>query len=201
LEDPGAHDLDSSDDHFSDAQSGVPSGRASPVPITRVERVDDDLSYGEVPGTDAYNKRLEDAVPDEIITPTSRRGSAMSLSASRPSTPGGQPIPATVVEKMDPASPSHGEIPGTDAHAIRKADAIPDMVIKVPQQEHISPGNTRSRAGSTPGDLPIPITRVERVDDVPSHGEIPGTDAYEKRKGDAVPDIIEQVGNAPGPRV
>lgn len=169
------------------------------MPITRVERVDDELSYGEVPGTDAFNKRLEDAVPDEIITPSSRRGSAMSLSVSRPSTPGGHPIPTTVVEKIDPESPSRGEVPGTNAYTMRQADSVPDMVIKVPEQDHISIGNTRARAGSTPGDLPIPTTRVERVDDTPSHGEVPGTEAYEKRREDAVPDVVEQIGgDAPG---
>lgn len=55
IDDPGAHDLESSesDDHFSDAQSGLdpPSGVASPIPHTRVERVDDKPSYGEDPET------------------------------------------------------------------------------------------------------------------------------------------------------
>lgn len=191
---------DSSDDHFSDAQSGVQSGRTSPVPVTRVERIDDELAHGEVPGTDAFDKRRGDATPDEIITPTSRRGSAMSLSVSRPSTPGGQPIPTTVVEKIDPTSASHGEVPGTDAHAMRTADAVPDLVVKVEGQDHISPSVGRSRAGSTPGDLPIPTTRLERVDASPSHGEVPGTAAYEMRKGDAAPDEVEEVGDAPGKR-
>jgi hypothetical protein len=32
-----------------------------------VERVDDEPCFGEVPGTDAYNKRLQDAVPDVVV--------------------------------------------------------------------------------------------------------------------------------------
>lgn len=120
----------------------------------------------------------------------------------RPSTPGDRPIPTTVIEKVDPDTPSHGEVPGTDAHEMRKADAVPDMVIKS------SPSGSRSgsrsssisrlRAGSTPGDRPIPITRIERVDDKPSYGEEPGTDAYNMREEDAVPDEVEIVGDVPG---
>ena len=46
----------SSDEHFSDASEGRPgqpdrSEATSPIPVTRVERVDDQPSYGEVPGT------------------------------------------------------------------------------------------------------------------------------------------------------
>ena len=75
--------------------------------------------------------RIQDAVPDELeIVPDgkgSRRGSAQ-LEPDRTATPGGTPIPRTVVEKIDPESPSHGDVPGTPAHAIRKADAVPDII-------------------------------------------------------------------------
>ncbi len=86
LQDPGAHELgvftasttvaklivyieSSSDEHFSDASEGRAgqagrSNATSPIPTTRVERVDDQPSYGEVPGTEAYSKRAQDAVPD-----------------------------------------------------------------------------------------------------------------------------------------
>lgn len=33
---------------------------------------------------------------------------------------------------------------------------------------------------------------VERVDDKPAHGEVPGTAAYEMRKADAEPDEVIQ---------
>jgi hypothetical protein len=163
------------------------------VPITRVEKVDDDPSYGEVPGTDAYNIRTQDAEPDEIaIIPDGSEHVALS---SRSTTPGGFPVPTTVVEKVDQEdSPSLGEVPGTHAHKLRNADAVPDLVLRP-----LSPKSpARSRAGSTPGDRPIPTTRVEKVDSKPSHGEVPGTDAYEIRKGDAEPDVEEVVGDFPG---
>lgn len=146
LEDPGAHELESSesDEHFSDASEGrrLPpdqagrSGANSPIPITRVERVDDQPSYGEVPGTEAYKKRTQDAVPDEVeVVPEGARSRSASRlrPEDRPITPGGTPIPMTVVEKVDPEEPSHGDIPGTVAHKIRAADAVPDVILKAPQ--------------------------------------------------------------------
>jgi hypothetical protein len=39
----------------------------------------------------------------------------------------------TVVEKVDPEEPSHGDIPGTIAHKVRAADAVPDVILKAPQ--------------------------------------------------------------------
>ncbi|KAF1943556.1 hypothetical protein EJ02DRAFT_502067 [Clathrospora elynae] len=139
LEDPGAKDLaESSDEHFSDASEGQPrrSDATSPIPITRVERVDDEPAHGEVPGTDAYKMRTLDAVPDEveIVPDGSRSRSASRVSASdRPLTPGGTPIPKTIVEKIDPDQPSYGDIPGTHAHQLRLADAEPDIIVKAPQ--------------------------------------------------------------------
>jgi hypothetical protein len=117
----------------------------SPIPITRVERVDDQPSFGEVPGTDAYNKRAQDAVPDEVeIVPEGQRSrSASRLSASdRPVTPGGSPVPKTVVEKIDPDEPSYGDVPGTHAHQLRQADAEPDIIVKVPEPPERKGGGT-----------------------------------------------------------
>jgi hypothetical protein len=128
----------SSDEHFSDASEGQTSRNeaTSPIPITRVERVDDEPAHGEVPGTDAYNKRTQDAVPDEVeIVPDgarSRSTSRVSVS-DRPLTPGGTPVPKTVVEKIDPDQPSYGDVPGTLAHQLRAADAEPDIIVKAPQ--------------------------------------------------------------------
>jgi hypothetical protein len=171
-----------SDDHFSDAQSGRNSPR-SPVPVTRVEKVDNEPSYGEVPGTDAYKMRTEDAQPDEIaVIPGDERPKPRSPPIDRPTTPGGHPIPKTVVEKVDSSFPSHVQ---------HEADAEPDMVVKARET-----GSTS--AGGAAGDLPIPTTRVEKVDSIPSHGEVPGTDAYEMRKEDAEPDVEEVAGDAPG---
>lgn len=154
-------------------------------------------SYGEVPGTAAYNMRENDAEPDEIAVVPDENDASGSGSEEPPSTPGGQPIPLTVVEKVDLDTPSFGEVPGTAAHEKRIADAVPDLVVKTGEGSR-SPSSSRSRAGSTPGDLPIPITKVEKVDSKPSHGEVPGTEAFELRKGDAEPDQVEEVGDAPG---
>lgn len=118
---------------------------SSPIPITRVERVDDTPAHGEVPGTEAYNKRTQDAVPDEVeIVPEGMRSrSASRVSVSdRPITPGGTPIPKTVVEKIDPDEPSYGDVPGTEAHQQRLADAEPDVVIKAPQEAQRSNSGT-----------------------------------------------------------
>lgn len=162
--------------------------------MTRVEQVDDEPSYGEVPGTDPYKVRESDAQPDEIAVVPTDADARPALSIS--TTPGGKPIPTTLVEKVDPSTPSHGELPGTLAHEKRAADAVPDMVIASGDR---SPSvRARSRAPSTPGDLPIPITKVEKVDSEPSHGEVPGTKAFELRRGDAQPDLVEQIGDLPG---
>jgi len=154
-EDPGAHEIsESSDDHFSSASEGSPkvnpnrlSTPLSPVPVTRVERVDDRPAHGEIPGTAAYSQRTQDAVPDEVeIVPegtrsrsNTTRGRALSnLSAasgnSRPGTPGGSPIPKTVVERVDD-KPAHGEVEGTEAWKMRQEDAQPDEVRKVSESE------------------------------------------------------------------
>ena len=141
--------IESSDDHFSSASEGTPnpnrlsvgSNPQSPIPITRVERVDDRAAHGEVPGTPAYEKRTQDAVPDEIeIVPEGRRSrsgtqsrsrSNSLLPNSRPQTPGGSPVPRTVVEKVDD-KPSYGEVDGTLAKELRMADAEPDEVRRAP---------------------------------------------------------------------
>jgi hypothetical protein len=119
----------SSDEHFSDASEGQASRNeaTSPIPITRVERVDDEPAHGEVPGTDAYNKRTQDAVPDEveIVPDGSRSRSASHVSNSD--------IPKTIVEKIDPDQPSYGDVPGTHAHQLRLADAEPDVIVKAPE--------------------------------------------------------------------
>ena len=46
--------------------------------------------------------------------------------------PGGKPIPKTMVEKVDPDIPSHGEVPGTHAYELRQADTAPDKVVDAP---------------------------------------------------------------------
>ncbi|KAH0291677.1 hypothetical protein KCU62_g2512, partial [Aureobasidium sp. EXF-3399] len=173
LKDPGAHELpgvpkitepEESDDHFSDASEGTPSyppaftgrNRALSIPVTRVEKVDDEPRHGEVPGTAAYNIRTQDAVPDEIeIVPDGTRSRSTShvSESDRPVTPGGTPVPHLVVEKVDPSAPSHGDVPGTDAYDMRTADAQPDEVKQAPASSSapLEPSptpNDRSRSPS-----------------------------------------------------
>ncbi|KAK4220101.1 hypothetical protein QBC37DRAFT_407840 [Rhypophila decipiens] len=135
-EDPGAHELDAtsdSEDHFSDAQSGPPvSHPASPIPRLRVERVDDKPAYGEVPGTKAYSMREEDAKPDEIafVPEPDSKLSSESEEPSRTTTPGGQPIPKTVVEET-PDSPTAVTHPETaEQQKQHRADPPPDIIVK-----------------------------------------------------------------------
>ncbi|KAL8940899.1 MAG: hypothetical protein Q9216_002560 [Gyalolechia sp. 2 TL-2023] len=204
LEDPGAHELsseasDNEEEVFSDAQEGPKqsTGNNSPIPTTRVEKVDDRESHGEVPGTEAYNLRRQDAVPDELeivgdtSNPSSRRTSQSQ--PDRTSTPGGSPIPKTVVEKIESMSPSHGEIPGTAAHNMRQADAVPDVILQSPKAK-AEFGDTSPVRATSPG-VSVPKTVVTKVDEQPRHGEIPGTEAFNMRTEDATPDAVETKGD------
>jgi hypothetical protein len=183
------------EDHFSDASEGRrrasrPETPASPVPKTRVERVDDSPAYGEVPGTSAYQRRAQDAVPDEVeVVPEGRLSKRSSQYLEPPTTPGGSVIPRTVVEKVDPSSPSYGEDPGTKAFYHRKADSIPDLVLRAPEGPRSrQQGTDTSPSATSP---PIPSTIVTRVDDEPAYGEVYDTKAKERRQQDAAPDTME----------
>ncbi|KAL6252513.1 hypothetical protein RBB50_000232 [Rhinocladiella similis] len=202
LVDPGAHELSSEgeEDHFSDASEGQKRSRpvtpSSPVPRTRIEKVDDEPSYGEVPGTPAYDKRAQDAVPDEveILSPSRSR----RVSIEPPTTPGGTLIPRTVVEKVDPESPSYGEVPGTAAYQQRQMDAAPDIVLKTPDPTKRRPVEDVADREGPSSNVPVPETIVFRVDSEPAHGEVPGTEAYKKRALDAAPDIVEKKSDEAG---
>lgn len=207
---------DSEEEHFSDASEGhsnlqtrsPQSSRTSPVPRTRVERVDDSAQHGEVPGTDAYEIRTQDAVPDEIeVVPegSQSRDPSPAGSQDRPLTPGGSPIPRTVVEKLDPESPSYGDVPGTEAYEKRQADAVPDVVTKVssdldsvlppPVADRESPDSIVSNASNQS----IPETRLSRVGTIPAEDELPSRPrAHQRSPSDAIPDTVETISdNAP----
>lgn len=106
------------------------------------------------------------------------------------------PIPKMVVEKIDPESPSHGDVPGIAAHSKRQADAVPDVVLQVPRQD-VASFDEDQGDGISP-EIPIPTTVITKVDSEPSHGEVPGTDAFDMRKGDAKPDVVEKKGDVSG---
>ncbi|KFZ11141.1 hypothetical protein V502_07720, partial [Pseudogymnoascus sp. VKM F-4520 (FW-2644)] len=154
IEDPGAHELESSDsdDHFSDARSdrAAYSRTASPIPTTRVERVDHEASYGEVPGTAAYDQRSEDARPDELAFVEEDNDSAAEP-VPRPLTP----IPQTVLEEVPP-SPIRGHAHKPSTPKIYPADAQPDRVIHIPDsgaasaEEEGDVSGTRPRSPTSP---------------------------------------------------
>ncbi|KAL8303977.1 hypothetical protein RB597_004677 [Gaeumannomyces tritici] len=131
--DPGAHGLESSEseDHFSDTQSAPAESRGSPLPRLRVEKVSDEPSYGEVPGTEAYKKREGDAEPDEIavIPDTPAYEPASGVAGSQSPTPGGQPIPRTVVEETPD---SIGSVTHPEKH--HGSDPEPDEVLKAEEK-------------------------------------------------------------------
>lgn len=159
LQDSGAHDLgmlthllslpllpltmietSGEDEPFSDALEGqrtsnsrppspLSSRNVSPVPRTRVQRVDHEPAHGEVPGSPAYKQRTQDAVPDELEVLTDGKRSHRSPPDSLES-PLSPPVPLTVVEKVDPDAASHGDIPGTAAYEKRLADASPDLIFR-----------------------------------------------------------------------
>ncbi|KAL6908453.1 hypothetical protein GGI43DRAFT_144282 [Trichoderma evansii] len=125
VEDPGAHQLaeaSDSEDQFTDAQSAPTSpGVSSPVPKTRVELVDNEPSYGEVPGTEAYEKREQDAEPDEIAVVPENASEPPPPTLLEPAD-----IPVTMVEE------SVGDYPGQDTPQElekQKADATPDIIL------------------------------------------------------------------------
>ena len=127
-------------EQFTDALEGHPVALpdpddSAPVPKTRVEKVDDKPTHGEVPGTEAYKLRSNDAVPDEVeVIPEGQRSRASSRlrPEDRPTTPGGTPVPKIVAEKIDPDLPAYGDVPGTSAYEMRRADAKPDEVVRSP---------------------------------------------------------------------
>lgn len=162
-----------------------------------------------MPGTEAYEKRGQDAVPDEIeVVPEGSRSRDPSPAGSRdrPLTPGGSPIPRTVVEKVDPESPSHGEVPGTEAYEKRQADAVPDVVTKAsddldsvlppPAADRESPDSSASNASSQC----IPETRLSRVDTITAEDELPSRPrAHQRSPSDAMPDMVETISDSPPP--
>lgn len=155
-----------------------------------------------MPGTEAYNLRGQDAVPDELeIVGDTSNTSSRRTSQSQPdgtSTPGGSRIPKTVVEKIESTSPSHGEVPGTAAHNMRQADAVPDVILQSPTAKAAF-GDGSPISATSPG-VSIPKTVVTKVDKQPSHGEVPGTEAFNMRTEDATPDAVETKGDPFGTR-
>ncbi|OAQ70555.2 hypothetical protein VFPPC_03006 [Pochonia chlamydosporia 170] len=134
--DPGAHQLSEpessdSDDQFTDAQSGsVTPHINSPIPKTRVEKLDSSPSHGEVPGTEAHKMREADAQPDEIAV-------ANDSDAETPTGMALQDAPITVLEATDPA-----HSPGSSS----SVDAKPDIVLEPPEEKEDVEDNVNEEA-------------------------------------------------------
>ncbi|KAK4251850.1 hypothetical protein C7999DRAFT_27530 [Corynascus novoguineensis] len=160
--DPGAHDLaeaSDSEEHYSDAQSKPTTpARASPIPRTRVERVDDKPAYGEVPGTPAYRLREGDAAPDEIaIIPDASTSSELEQPPRSP-TPGGYPVPKMVLEETPDAE---GSVTHPENRQRRKSDAHPDLVVKADGK--VEQGGATNEAPLAPSlDTPTTTQRARR---------------------------------------
>ncbi|KAL5342645.1 hypothetical protein BJX70DRAFT_356326 [Aspergillus crustosus] len=206
LEDPGApdHISDTEEEHFSDASAGNsrsrsrPTSRASsPVPRTRVEKVDDAPAHGDVPGTSAYGIREQDAVPDEVEVLSRSRSPSTAGQRRRSVTPGGTRIPRMVVEKVDPGQPSYGDVPGTEAYEKRRADAVPDVVVKTSESTHPS-GSPTELDEAHAAASPVPETLLSEVDSSPDEGtRHQGPHAHRRRPSDTLPDATETVLNSP----
>ena len=135
--------------------------------------------------------RSQDAVPDKLeIMRDGEEGKPHPrlTNQDKIATPGGVQIPKTVVQKVDPTSPSHGEVPGTTAHSFRLADAVPDVIMRATDssQEPALAANIHNDFN----DNSFPKTKLTRIDSEPTHGQIPGSKAYDVRKEDAVPDVV-----------
>ncbi|RMD39277.1 hypothetical protein DV735_g5853, partial [Chaetothyriales sp. CBS 134920] len=191
LEDAGAHSLSSDDEYFSDASEGRrktsrPVTPTSPVPKTRVERVDDEPAYGEVPGTPAYKTRAQDAVPDEVEIVPEGRVSKRASQIMEPVSPGGTVIPRTVVEKVDPEETGYGDEPGSTAYRHRSADSVPDAIIKTATSDTRRAFALEESSATERPSTPIPNTVITPVD--PADYTRPMTKATSPRNNDAQQD-------------
>lgn len=115
-----------------------------------MERVDHEASYGEVPGTAAYEQRSEDARPDEVAYVKDDTDSAADP-VPRPLTP----IPQTVLEEV-PASPIRGHAHKPSTPKVYPADTQPDRVVQIPDsgdvgaEEEGDVSGTRPRSPTSP---------------------------------------------------
>ncbi|KAI5296991.1 hypothetical protein KEM56_005165, partial [Ascosphaera pollenicola] len=153
---------------------------------------------------EAYKKRTQDAVPDEITvqsrSPSRDRRRDDSESASRPQS-SSLSIPRTVVEKIDTDTPSYGEDPASPGYKTRMADAAPDYIFKVPsdgEKPRVAPVITDEPEvtegvidNESASPVEIPETRVSRVDTLPAKEK--RRLSHRRNPSDAQPDSFEDV--------
>ncbi|RPA78147.1 hypothetical protein BJ508DRAFT_378462 [Ascobolus immersus RN42] len=105
-----------------------PSTPTPPIPRTRVHRVDSLSCYGEVPGTLAFTKRLQDAQPDEMIVPDEPNPWAEGTLSPPPEgakSPSPK-VPITLVEEVH-GGPGSGAVTPNHHQHHNAADAMPDL--------------------------------------------------------------------------
>ncbi|QPH01637.1 hypothetical protein C2857_005840 [Epichloe festucae Fl1] len=130
--DPGAHQLSEpetsdSEDQFTDAQSNPMTPHInSPIPKTRIEKIDSSPSHGEIPGTEAYKMREADAQPDEIAVEDDDTEEYSKVSMETPR----REVPITVLE---PVQSDRGGSPAPTSSP--DVDAKPDVVLE-PTNNH-----------------------------------------------------------------
>jgi hypothetical protein len=155
-----------------------------------------------VPGSPAYGKRTCDAVPDEVeIIPegSNSRRQSTSENIDRPLSPSGGTTPRTVVEKVDPESPSYGDVPGTPAYDLRKADTPPDLVLRAAESQKETPEVMPSPDSNGSGDSgPVPETLLSRVDSLPTRHTNNSFTAHRRSPSDALPDCVETIEDTSG---
>lgn len=137
--------------------------------------------------------RREDAVPDEleIVSEDSLSKQNASNSSEPPLSPVETPVPLMVVEKVDPASPSYGEVPGTAAYEQRQADAAPDVVLKALDSTKVPPSISPSHSAKAVSPGSIPETIVTQADSIPRLGEESGPATEVSHSNDIMPSVQE----------
>jgi hypothetical protein len=127
-----------SEDQFTDARSyPISPSITSPIPKTRVEKVDTEPAYGEVPGTQAYQKREGDAEPDEIAV-------IPDQDTTPPSSTTPADVPITVVEEAPGDEPENHS---AEFESKREADAAPDVVLKPADEDDGEDGASTTGTG------------------------------------------------------
>ena len=138
--------------------------------------------------------RAQDAMPDELeVIPECREKGTGVGEQDQARSPGTASIPKTIVEMIGSTPPSHSDVHGTAAHSNRRADAVPNIIMHASRPEQ--------GVSDSSDEMPIPKTVVTKVDEAPSHGEVPGTEVHEIRKADAEPDVVEKNSDIPGKTV
>ncbi|EEP76893.1 predicted protein [Uncinocarpus reesii 1704] len=132
-----------------------------------------------------------------IQIPSPREGESDHLNV--PLSPGGSPIPRTVVEKVDLEDASYGEEPGTPAYEARKMDAVPDLVYKVGEWHPEFPESTSLNPSGSPTPISPPGTMLSRVDSLPERTTSPlSFTAHKRSPSDAQPDVVVDVSDPKG---